>query len=119
MAAGFSLIAVVVLSVTELLPGPPAHLPIPPLYLFAFYFASGVISGALVGAFRPQLANRFSANVVGILAAVPPYFGIRVLVSGWENWSAIDVVFIVFAPILCGTIVTQLIWVKEHRFRRS
>ena len=115
MAAGFSLIAVVILAFIALVPGPPAELPVPGLYLFALYFGSGVISGTLVGVFRSKLANRFSANLVGILAAVPWYFGIRVLVSGWGNWSAIDVVFLVVAPSLVGTFVMQLIWVQEHR----
>lgn len=118
MAAGFSLIAIVVLATTELLPGPPAELPVPALHFFALYVACGVISGSFVGAFRPQLANRWGATVIGILAAVPWYFGIRVLAFGWENWSAFDIVFLVIAPIVVGGPVSQLIWAREHSSRR-
>ena len=113
VAAGFSLIAVVVLAINALPPSAPAELPVPPLYLFALYFASGVMSGVIVGVFRSKLANRVSANLVGILAAVPWYFGIRVLAFGWGNWSAKDTVFVVLAPILVGTFVSQILWIRS------
>lgn len=115
MAAGFAVIAVAFLAINELPPSQPAEVPVSPVYLFLLYLACGVISGVLVGLLRAQLANRGSANMVGILAAMPWYFGIRVLAFGWSNWSPVDIVFLLVAPILVGTFVSQLIWIREHR----
>jgi hypothetical protein len=114
IAVGFALIAIVFLTLNSLPPGPPASLPATPMSLLVLYFGTGVLSGSLVGLLRSKLAKRSTATCVGILAAVPWYFGIRVLAFGWESWSTFDLIFLVACPIIVGGAVTQFIWMRNH-----
>jgi hypothetical protein len=104
----------VITGINVLLPGPSASLPAPILDFIALYLLTGLLGGLILGIGRPFLAKRIGASLVGIAAAIPWYVGIRVLAFGFDKWSRWDIGFVFICAIVCGTIVSQVIWSKNY-----
>jgi hypothetical protein len=73
------------------------------LRTLTLYLAGGVISGGIVGGFRPLLRSRVAAAAVGILAAAPVCVMIKYTIRPGE-WTGEDTVVAVALALVYGGI---------------
>jgi hypothetical protein len=102
MATVTSLVAVAIYAIRG--PDTFARLGVTLTSTVSLYLIAGVIGGALVGTLLPMTVWRWGAAVVGILAAVPLYVGVAVLLGQSDVFSGL------VAAVLVGGVVGYGLW---------
>jgi len=72
------------------------------------YFVGGILAGLIIGILRPLNRWAWGAGVVGFLAAIPIWAGMRVAIHGLKpvSWSDVETIIqlsALFGPI-CGVV---------------
>ncbi len=70
--------------------------------IVASYFFGGVAGGIVVGLLRDLMKWWLGRRIIGIAAAVPFIFAVRVLVEGHDAWTLEDVAPWIFAAVVYG-----------------
>lgn len=70
----------------------------------ALYLGAGVVGGAVVGLLLPITVWRAGSAVVGVLAAVPLYLGIAIVLPETDMWSGL------IAAVVIGGLVGYGLW---------
>jgi hypothetical protein len=78
------------------------------------YLAGGIVAGAVVGLLRPAVRWRLGAALVGMVAAVPVFAGIRFLVDGLTPWARGDSAVLAFCVVVGGGLAGVVIWALSH-----
>ena len=72
------------------------------LVAIVLYFVTGVVAGAVAGAFRPLLRSRAGAAFVGVLGMAPMGVGTVIALEGPTQWATSEILTAVSLPILLG-----------------
>jgi amino acid transporter len=102
MATVTSVVAVVIYAVRG--PDTFARLGVTLASTVSLYLIAGVVGGALVGVLLPVTVWRWGAAAVGILAAVPLYVGVAVVLGQSDLLSGL------IAAVLVGGVVGYGLW---------
>lgn len=75
------------------------------------YFVAGIIGGALLGLLLPLTVWRMGAAFVGIMVAIPLYFGAGILLGDFDFYTGI------ILSVIVGGIVGYGLWLppKEEK----
>lgn len=101
-AGGYSLIALALFILQGTVVGQPSRFTLP--VVIAFYWAAGIISGAIVGVLKPFARSRFGAITVGALVGTFVYFLAGLTVLGPSEFLSMPGVVstLIIGPIIGG-----------------
>lgn len=79
--------------------------------LLVVYLLGGLTAGTVLGVFRPALRDRYSAFVVGVIAAIPVSIGITILVTQKaRNWTVAEWSTVAFMSLFVAAVGIAVLW---------
>ncbi|MFN2397370.1 MAG: hypothetical protein ABR543_01810 [Gemmatimonadaceae bacterium] len=84
-----------------------------PVHAFAVigvYIFGGLSAGAVVGICRPLIQWLLGATIVGIIAAIPVFVGVRIARSGFSPWVTADTAMVTIAVVVMGGFIGLGYW---------
>lgn len=107
LLCAFFLLTAVRLAVPD---APPAYESLRVTRLVPAYFLGSILSGLLFGALRTGLTSAFRSVLVGVIAALPFFLTLRVLLVGLSGWTAWDSITLAGGSVAWGGVLGLLAW---------
>ena len=87
------------------------------------YFLGSILSGLLFGAVRPLLRSAGRAVLIGVVAALPFFLTLRLMLLGATGWSGWDWAGLAASTLIWGSALGLFAWrahvrVGQHRRER-